>query len=217
VPDPTSLALFAAAALALLVVPGPAVLFIVARSVEGGRRAGLVSTLGVHVGSLVHVAAASLGLSALVVRSATAFTVVKYAGAAYLVFLGLRRLLSRGDAAEATNGARTDGRPPRRLLVEGAVVNVLNPKTALFFLAFLPQFADPDSGHVGLQLALLGLVFVALGLVSDGTYALLAGTVGERLRARRGFVRAERWVAGSVYVGLGAAAALGGGRHGKSA
>jgi threonine/homoserine/homoserine lactone efflux protein len=212
-PDPSSLALFAAAALALLVVPGPAVLFIVARSVEGGRRAGLVSTLGVHVGSLVHVAAASLGLSALVVRSATAFTVVKYAGAAYLLFLGLRRLLSRHEGGARVDGTATRGRPLRRLVAEGALVNVLNPKTALFFLAFLPQFADPDSGHLGLQLALLGLVFVALGLVSDGTYALLAGTLGDRLRNRGGFVRAERWVAGSVYLGLGAAAALGGGHR----
>src|SRR5215211_2505410 len=122
-PDPASLTLFAVAALALLVVPGPAVLFIVARSVEGGRRAGLVSTLGVHVGSLVHVAAASLGLSALVVRSATAFTVVKYAGAAYLLFLGLRRLLSSDDTAEAVGRAARERRPPRRLLVEGAVIN----------------------------------------------------------------------------------------------
>jgi threonine/homoserine/homoserine lactone efflux protein len=217
VPDAASLALFAVAALALLVVPGPAVLFIVARSVEGGRRAGLVSTLGVHIGSLVHVTAATLGLSALVVRSATAFTVVKYAGAAYLVFLGLRRLVSRTAQAESGRAAGARGRPLRRLLAEGAVVNVLNPKTALFFLAFLPQFADPDSGHLPLQLAVLGLVFVALGLVSDGAYALLAGTVGQRLRGRRGFVRAERWVSASVYLGLGTAAALGGGRSGKTA
>jgi threonine/homoserine/homoserine lactone efflux protein len=213
-PDPSTLVVFALAALALLIVPGPAVLFIVTRSVEGGRRAGLASAAGVHIGSLVHVAAATLGLSALIVRSATAFTAVKYAGAAYLVFLGVRRLLDhRSVASSAAGNGTLRRRPTRRLLAEGAVVNVLNPKTALFFLAFLPQFADPSNGHVALQLAALGLVFIALGLVSDGTYALLAGTVGERLHGRPRFLRAERWISASVYLGLGAATALAGGRH----
>ena len=201
--DASTLLLFVAAALALLAVPGPAVLYIVAQSVDQGRRAGLVSMLGIHTGSLVHVAAASLGLSSLLVSSATAFQVVKYAGAAYLILLGVRRLLTREEAATREPRRRSRG----RLFRQGVVVNVLNPKTALFFLAFLPQFVDVDAGHVGLQVAVLGLLFVALGIVSDGTYALLAGTLGSRLRRSRAFARAQRWVTGSVYVGLGAATA----------
>jgi len=144
-PDPGTLALFAGAAVALLVIPGPAVLYIVAQSIEHGRGAGLVSMLGVQFGGLVHVTAAALGLSALLVSSAVAFNVVKYAGAAYLIFLGLRKLLRR-ERFETTGE-----RPPRRLdrlFAQGIVVNVLNPKTALFFFAFLPQFVDVSAGSV---------------------------------------------------------------------
>ena len=204
-PDPGALALFAGAAVVLLVVPGPAVLYIVARSLEHGRVAGLVSMLGVQVGGLVHVAAAALGLSALLVRSAVAFDVVRYAGAAYLVFLGLRRLLAR----EA--GGEPGERAPRRLdrlFAQGVVVNVLNPKTALFFFAFLPQFADVEKGSVGLQIAALGLVFIVIAVVSDGLYALAAGTAAGWLRGNRGFLRAERLASGTVLVGLGVTAAL---------
>jgi threonine/homoserine/homoserine lactone efflux protein len=192
-------------------VPGPAVLYIVARSVEQGRLAGLVSMLGIQVGGLVHVAAAALGLSALLVQSALAFNVVKYAGAAYLVYLGVRRLLGReplGADAEAAP------RPLARLFRQGIVVNVLNPKTALFFFAFLPQFVQPDAGAAGLQIALLGLLFIAIAVLSDGTYALVAGTVSERLRGSPRFLRAERRVSGSVFAGLGLATAASG--HGRS-
>jgi threonine/homoserine/homoserine lactone efflux protein len=209
-PDPGTLALFAGAALALLVVPGPAVLYIVTQSIEHGRRAGLVSMLGVQTGGLVHVAAAALGLSALLVQSAVAFNVVKYAGAAYLVFLGLRKLLSR-ERFETTGE-----RPPRRLdrlFAQGVVVNVLNPKTALFFFAFLPQFVDVDAGSVGLQIATLGVVFILIAIVSDGLYALAAGTASDRLRGSRVFVRAERWVSGTVLVALGVTAAFSGSRQ----
>jgi threonine/homoserine/homoserine lactone efflux protein len=205
--DGSTLLLFAGASLALLVVPGPAVLFIVARSVEHGRSAGLVSMLGVQAGALVHVAAAVLGLSALVVQSAVAFSVVKYAGAAYLVYLGIRRLLIRGEPGpEVRDGGRSFG----RLFRQGVVVNVLNPKAALFFLAFLPQFVDPNAGAVALQMGVLGLIFVALALVSDGLYALAAGTAAGWLRGSSGFVRAERWLSGSVLVGLGVATAFSG-------
>jgi threonine/homoserine/homoserine lactone efflux protein len=207
--DPAAYAVFLGAALALLVVPGPAVLYIVARSVHQGRRAGLASVLGIHVGTLVHVLAATVGLSALLASSATAFTVVKLLGAAYLVYLGIRTLAGRGDrGVEASPGGPTRGR--RRDFAEGIVVNVLNPKTALFFLAFLPQFVDPDAGAATLQILVLGLTFMLLGLVTDSLWALAAGSAGEVLRARRGFLRAQRWVSGSIYLGLGALTALAG-------
>jgi threonine/homoserine/homoserine lactone efflux protein len=200
-PDSTAVSLFCLAAVALLLVPGPAVLYIVLQSAEQGRRVGLASVGGIHVGSLVHVAAATAGLSALIVASAVAFSVVKYAGAAYLVYLGIRKLLERTPRVELERMRE----PLRRALVRGIVVNVLNPKTALFFLAFLPQFVDPDRGSVWSQVLILGLLFVVLGLVSDSLYALAAGTVGALLRRRR---EALRIGSGAVYVGLGAAAAL---------
>jgi threonine/homoserine/homoserine lactone efflux protein len=209
VPDPGTIALFAGAALALLVIPGPAVLYIVAQSVAQGRAAGLVSMLGIQAGGLVHVAAAALGLSALLVQSALAFNVVKYAGAAYLVYLGVRKLLGRerleaGDARAPVSRAR--------LFRQGIVVNVLNPKTALFFFAFLPQFVDPDAGAVALQIAFLGVLFIALAVLSDGLYAVAAGSAAGWLRGRPGFLRAESWISGSVLVGLGLATAFSGSR-----
>lgn len=209
-PAPTTLALFAAATMVLLVVPGPAVLYIVTRSVAQGRAAGLVSVLGVHTGSLVHVAFAAVGVSALLYASATAFTVVRYAGAAYLVYLGIRKLLARAEAgAEAAAGP---GAAPRsRLYAHGVVVNVLNPKTAIFFLAFLPQFVDPARGPVALQIAILGGCFIALGCVSDGAYALLASALAGRLRRTPGARRALDRSSGAMLVGLGAYAALAGG------
>jgi threonine/homoserine/homoserine lactone efflux protein len=206
-PDTSTLAVFSAAALLLLVIPGPAVLYIVAQSLSRGRMAGLVSMLGIQVGGLVHVAAAAVGLSALVVQSALAFSIVKYAGAAYLVFLGVRRLLGRDR-----NGA--DGMPRERrlraLFANGIIVNVFNPKTALFFFAFLPQFVDVSRGGVAFQILVLGLVFIGLAVLSDGAYALVAGSAAGWVSARRGFARAERFVSGSVLVGLGLATALSG-------
>jgi threonine/homoserine/homoserine lactone efflux protein len=200
VPDSHALALFAVAALALLLVPGPAVLYIVAQSAEHGRRAGLVSVAGVHVGTLVHVGAAAVGVSALIASSAVAFTVVKYAGAAYLIYLGVRRLLT----SEPSDVPVPRAQPLRRLFAQGAIVNVLNPKTALFFLAFLPQFVDPDA-KVWTQILVFGLTFVLLGFASDGLYALAAGTFARWLRARRSLLR---YGSGSVFVGLGISAAL---------
>jgi threonine/homoserine/homoserine lactone efflux protein len=204
-PEPSTFALFAAAALALLLIPGPAVLYIVAQSVAGGRRAGLVSTLGLHVGSLVHVVAAAVGLSSLLVSSARAFEAVKLAGAAYLIYLGVRRLLDRAGPASAERGS---ARPLGEVFRQGIVVNVLNPKTALFFLAFLPQFVDVSRGSVPLQIVVLGLTFVVLGLISDGLYAVLAGTAGSWLRGRRRVAAGERYVTGGVLVGLGVTTAL---------
>ena len=164
--------LFGLAALALLLIPGPSVLFVVFQSAEQGRRVGLASVAGIHLGSLVHVAAASAGLSALIVASSLAFSVVKYAGAAYLIYLGIRKLLDR----DAETQVEREPEPLRRAVVRGMVVNVLNPKTALFFLAFLPQFVVPDRGGVWSQALVLGFIFVGLGLITDSLYALAAGT-----------------------------------------
>jgi threonine/homoserine/homoserine lactone efflux protein len=205
VPDPSRLALFIGAALALLAVPGPAVLYIVTQSIGHGRRAGVVSCAGIFTGTLVHVGAATIGLSALLASSATAFDVVKYAGAAYLIFVGLRRLLGREGEPLAEAGAT---RSFVGLYRQGVIVNVLNPKTALFFLAFLPQFVDPSRGSATLQILFLGLLFAVLGFCSDCTYALVAGTFGDWLRRSRGYLRVQRYLSGAIFVGLGAVAAF---------
>jgi threonine/homoserine/homoserine lactone efflux protein len=207
VPDPSTLALFGAAALALIVVPGPAVLYIVSRSVALGPRAGLASALGVAAGGLVHVAAAVAGLSALILSSAEAFAVLKYAGAAYLVFLGLRQLLSRGAARLGAAGTEAPVAPLRQVFWQGALVNLLNPKTALFFLAFLPQFVDPASGPAVTQTLVLGALFVVLAVLSDSAWALLGASAVRRMREG---VRArlERFGSGGVLLALGAGAAL---------
>ena len=202
-PDATTLALFILACLAFLAIPGPSVFYVVTRSLVQGRRAGLTSMLGVQTGGLVHVVAAAFGVSALIASSAAAFTVVKYAGAAYLVFLGLRKLLGRDRHEEDVERAPASS---ARLFAHGVVVNVLNPKTALFFLALLPQFVDPNAGPIARQMLLLGTILVGLGVLSDGTYALLAAGAGKRLRNRR---RLDRW-SGGVFVALGVAAAVAG-------
>ena len=207
-PAPASIGLFAVAALALLLIPGPAVLYIVSRSLEQGRIAGLVSNLGIHAGTMVHVVAASLGLSALLMTSALAFAAVKYLGAAYLIWIGLRRIFGPEAAPDATRGAVRRGH--LQLVRDGFIVNLLNPKTALFFLAFLPQFADVSRGHVATQIAFLGLLFVALGLVTDSCYALVAGTAGDWIKRKRGPLRFERYVTGVVMIGLGVTAAFAG-------
>jgi threonine/homoserine/homoserine lactone efflux protein len=204
-PDSSTLLVFGAAALALIVVPGPAVLYIVAQSIDRGRLAGFVSALGVAVGGLVHVTAAAIGLSSLLVSSATAFNVVKYAGAGYLIGLGLWTLLRRPD--EPTVEIPKE-RKLRRRFGQGVVVNVLNPKTALFFFAFLPQFVDPEKGSAALQIGVLGLLFVSLAVASDSVWALAAGTASERLRGNRRFLGIQRYVSGSVFCGLGALTAV---------
>ena len=203
-PEPATLLLFAGASAVLVAVPGPAVFYIVTRGVAQGRAAGIVSALGIEAGALIHVAAAVVGLSALVASSATAFAVVKYAGAAYLVFLGIQKLRARADSAPA------DVRPESnaRLFRQGVLVNALNPKVAVFFLAFLPQFVDPHRGAVALQIALLGALFVAIATALDCAWALAAGAVGERFRRSAGVRRWLDRLSGISYVGLGAAAAL---------
>lgn len=209
-PEWSSLGLFAIAALVLLLTPGPAVLYIVTRSIDQGRRAGLVSVAGVHVGTLAHIFAAAAGLSALLAASATAFGVVKYLGAAYLIYIGVRRLRDRSSLATPEAG---EPKRLRRAFVDGVVVNVLNPKTALFFLAFLPQFVTEARGHVGEQIVVLGLVFVLLGAVTDSLYALTAGSAARWLRGQPRFLAGERWVTGGLYISLGLVAALGSGHR----
>ena len=204
-PEWSSLGLFAVAALVLLLTPGPAVLYIVTRSIDQGWRAGLVSVLGVHVGTLAHIFAAAAGLSALLAASATAFGVVKYLGAVYLIYIGVRRLRDRESRRIREGGAPTR---LRRAFVDGVVVNVLNPKTGLFFLAFLPQFVTEARGHVGEQIVALGVVFVLLGAVTDSLYALTAGSAARWLRGQPRFLAGERWVTGGLYISLGLAAAL---------
>lgn len=199
-PDLPALALFFAASLILLVTPGPAVFYIVARSIDQGRLAGVVSTLGVAAGSCVHSLAAALGVSAILASSATAFTVVKLVGAAYLIYLGIRKFLVP-DPVETD--LAVERRQLREIFAQGIVVNVLNPKTALFFLAFLPQFVDVSKGHVALQMILLGVMFAVLGILSDGLYAIAAGTFGQWLKRHAGVLKAQRYFAGSVYLGLG--------------
>ena len=208
IPSAANLGLFISAALILLLIPGPAVLFIVARSVEQGRLAGFVSDLGIHTATLVHVIAAALGLSALLASSALAFSVVKYAGAAYLIWLGLTKILSRAEPS--AGGIDGKGYGYARLFRDGFVVNLLNPKTALFFLAFLPQFIDVERGHVAMQIVFLGLLFTLLGLVSDGCYTLAASAAGHWLKRSRSYLNFERYVSGVLFIGLGLTAAIAG-------
>ena len=208
--DLDTITVFAAASLLFAVVPGPAVIYIVTRSVDQGRAAGLVSALGIATGTLVHVPLAAVGLSALLVSSAAAFTTVKYLGAAYLVYLGIRKLLDR----EADDlDAAPDTRSLRRIYSQGALVGVLNPKTALFFLAFLPQFVDPARGSTAAQLATLGVLLVCISMVSDSCYALLTGSASTWLRGRgTRFMRGQRLLSGAIYVALGVSAAIAGSR-----
>jgi len=203
----SSLLLFVTGAAVLLVIPGPAVTYVVSRSIGHGRAAGLVSVMGIVVGTLFHVVTATLGLSALLASSALAFQFVKYLGAAYLIYLGIRTL--RRDDSELLQAANGD----RRLLhifVQGALVNVLNPKTALFFLAFLPQFVDPSLGHPGLQIFELGVLFALMGWCSDSVWALLAGTVADRFRSSFRLRRAQRNISGGALIALGLASAFSG-------
>jgi threonine/homoserine/homoserine lactone efflux protein len=210
-PPANDLLLFSTAALILLVIPGPSVLYVVARSLDQGRRAGLASTSGISTGTLAHVVAATLGLSALLLSSATAYSLVKYAGAAYLFYLGIKKFRERPtiDSEEK----HVQALPLRRVFVQGVVVEALNPKTALFFFAFLPQFVNPARGQVSLQFLTLGMLFTLLGFTSDSLWALTAGSAAGWLRRNQGFSRNQRYISGTVYLGLGMATAVSGSRH----
>ena len=200
----STLGLFVGTGFLLLITPGPAVLYIVTRSIEQGRRAGLVSVMGICTGTLAHVAAAAFGISALLVTSARAFDVLRYLGAVYLIALGIRTLMRRDAALDATAVAQSS---LRRIFAQGVVVNILNPHTALFFFAFLPQFVDPRRGGVPLQIVTLGLLFISMSAMTDAVWAISAGTAGDWIRRNRKFARAQRYVTGGALIGLGAAAA----------
>jgi threonine/homoserine/homoserine lactone efflux protein len=200
-----SLIPFIIASAILLIIPGPAVIYIVTRSVDQGRFAGIISVLGIHVGTLIQITAAAFGLSTLLVTSALAFSIVKYLGAAYLLYLGIRKLSGKDSAQEIE---RTELKRLRSIFYEGILVNALNPKTALFFFAFLPQFVTPNQGPATFQILLLGLIFIGMGLVSDGCYALMAGTLGHWLNQKSLFQHMERYLAGSIYILLVLATAL---------
>lgn len=208
-PEPTTLLLFAGAAIALLVVPGPAVLYIVSRGIHQGRGAALVSVLGITTATLIHTALAAIGLSAVLASSAVAFTVLKLTGSAYLLWLAVRTWTDRGD-----DEMDLPRRPAslRRVYGEGVLVNLLNPKTALFILALLPQFVDPARGSAGVQIVILGGALASLGLVSDGAYALASGSLGGWLRRRRSLGRVRRRASAAIYAALGIGTALAGQR-----
>jgi threonine/homoserine/homoserine lactone efflux protein len=207
-PDAHTYVLFVAAALALLLVPGPAVVYVVARSVSGGRLTGLVSVLGIELGTLTHVVFAAAGLSAIVASSVVAFSVVKWLGAAYLVWIGLRQIFGRGEEND-TEELSYGGDNRLRVFYQSVLVQILNPKVALFFLAFLPQFVDPSRGAAWTQIVVLGATLAFLGLFTDGLYALLGGTAGGWIRTKGlGLRRAGRYLTGGIYVALGAVAAI---------
>ena len=196
---------FLGASLALLLVPGPAVLYITARSANQGRLAGLVSVLAIETANFLQAVAATLGLSAILLSSALAFDVVKYLGAAYLIYLGVRKLLL---PAEGILKGDVKAESLARIYWQGFAINLLNPKTALFFFAFLPQFVDSTKGNVTTQTLLLGAIFVGLALITDSLYALLASSLAERMRGSQHFQKGQRYFAGLVYVGLGITTAL---------
>ena len=209
-PEPATFLLFAGAALALLVVPGPSVIYIVTRGIHQGRAAALISVLGVTTATLVHTVFAAAGLSAILASSAVAFSIVKYAGSAYLVYLAVRTWLDRSDEQLDLPRPAAD---LRRVYLEGFLVNLMNPKTALFILALLPQFVDPARGAAGIQILVLGATLASLGLLSDGTYALASGSIGSWLRRRRSIAGIQRRVSATIYAMLGIGTALVGERR----
>jgi threonine/homoserine/homoserine lactone efflux protein len=201
----SQLYLFLGASLALLLVPGPAVLYNTARSANQGRLAGFVSVLAIETANFLQAVAATLGLSAILLSSALAFDVVKYLGAAYLIYLGVRKLLAR---AEEVENETIKPESLARIYWQGFAINLLNPKTALFYFAFLPQFVDPAKGNVTGQTLLLGAIFVGMAFITDSMYALLASSLADRLRGNQNFQKGQRYFAGLVYVGLGITTAL---------
>ena len=208
-PNDTSLLSFIIASLIVLLLPGPGVLYVVARSVSQGYHAGLVSALGLSFGALVHVIAAAAGLSAILLTSATAFNLVKLISAGYLIYLGLRTLF---DSRPKTSIDVSTSAPLYRLFTDGVIVSIFNPKIALFFLAFLPQFIEPSRGSIIHQILLLGFIYAALAFLTDGSYALLADRLRNRFSGRIMSGPLPRYVCSGLYLGLGVNTALTGRR-----
>lgn len=201
----TAVFLFSITSLLLALTPGPDMLYIATRSVAQGRRAGLVSVLGVYTGVLFHILAAVLGISALIVSSAIAFNLIRYAGAAYLVFLGIHAFLSK---AETFKVKKVEHKRLRNIYYQGLITNLLNPKVIFFFVAFFPQFVDPAKGNVSLQLLILGVILVVVSLPIDIGVSLLSGTFGNLLKTRKRVQQAGKWITGSVFVSLGISTAV---------
>ena len=202
VPSIESLIAFGIASLALLVIPGPAVLYIINRSVADGRNVALSAVAGLEIGNFMHVIAATIGLSAVIATSAAAFSAVKWIGAGYLIYIGIRTLATKAQAVNQLN----DPMSRRRAFTQGIVVNTFNPKVALFFLSFLPQFIDADRGSAALQSLVLGSTFVVLGCISDSLFAILASALRGTLLRGKSLPFVQRYVAGSVFIALGAIA-----------
>ena len=198
-PSLDSLVAFALASLALLVIPGPAVLSVINRLITDGRSTAHAGVAGLELGNFVHVVAATVGLSAVIAASATAFGVVKWIGAGYLVYIGVRTLTKKPQAMNA----QTPSLSQRKSFTQGIIVNTFNPKVALFFLSFLPQFIDEKSGSAALQSLILGSMFVAIGLCTDGMYAFLASALRATLLRGKSLPFIQRYVAGSVFITLG--------------
>jgi threonine/homoserine/homoserine lactone efflux protein len=209
-PDPAQLSIYVAAAFLLAVTPGPGIFYVAARTLSGGRSEGIASSFGTGLGGALHVLAGSLGVSAIVLASAEMFTALKLIGAAYLVWLGIRtvRTARREAASVLAGGAFAPPVGARRAFREGVVVEALNPKTAAFFLAFIPQFIDPGAGHVALQFAMLGFISVALNTLADVVVALAAGRIREGATARPSLIRRLREASGGAMIALGVGLAL---------
>jgi threonine/homoserine/homoserine lactone efflux protein len=210
-PDSTAFSLFLAAAVVLAVTPGPGIFYVLARSIKGGRREGYASAAGTAVGGVFHVVAAALGISAILAASAEAFTLVKFVGAAYLIYLGVRAIASRDEAVNVDGGER---RETRRAFLQGITTEMLNPKTALFFLAFIPQFVNPR-GAVVLEFIVLGCISVCLNTSMDIVVATLAGPIGAQLRKRARLRKGQRLFSGVSLIALGAYVALAGEKNGS--
>ncbi len=201
--DSTRFVLFLTAALLLAIAPGPGMLYVLARSLAGGKREGVLSAVGTFLGGMVHVFAAALGISIILAKSAAAFAAVKYLGAAYLCFLGVRMILEARKESGTLQEIPNVGRAARNPLWQGVATEVLNPKTALFFLSFIPQFVIRSHGHVFLQFVALGTISVVMNTTADLIVIALAGPLGERVRSSATFRRRQRTVTGAIMIGLG--------------
>ena len=206
----TTIFVFSISSILLALTPGPDMLYIAARSVAQGRSAGIVSALGVHSGLLIHTIAAALGISALIEASAVAFNLIRFAGAAYLIYLGIQAFMSKSEPLEVKPVAQ---KTMKEIFYQGLITNLLNPKVILFFLAFLPQFIDPTKGNASTQLILLGILLVVVSLPVDIAVGLLGGVLGKWMKSNKGMQRSGKWITGSVFISLGIGTAIFGTRR----